>query len=179
VDSWAFAPLGFLRKGVGMKTFIGASVVCLCLMLTGIARAGYNGSDYCGKNKSYDLPYFLCSQDLSNHDCTNQDGGNHNHGDGGSVLLPGNCQPPGDTDGDHNPGGGCDNGGYSDKGGCDNGGGGDKGGCGDNGGKGCHGGDGDNPPSVVVPLPASSALGGVGIVIASVYGWLRSRRAAA
>lgn len=168
-----------------MKTFIGALVVCVWLLLAGNAQAAYAGSHYDGKNKSFDLPYFLCSQDLSNHDGQNQnqDGdkgdqgnGDKGKGDGGGVTLPPPCQPPADNDnagcgdkGDKD--GGCLGGGDKDGNGC-----GDKG---DNGGKGCHGGDGDNPPSVVVPLPASSALGGVGLVIAVLYTWLRSRRSTA
>ncbi|MGD1277799.1 MAG: hypothetical protein ABR964_11330 [Tepidisphaeraceae bacterium] len=162
-----------------MRIYIGVSFVCLSLMLAGNARAAYGGSHYGARNGSWDLPYFLVSQDLRNHDGgnvtppNNNNGDKNKHGDDGGVTLPPPCQPPADN---NNPGcgdkgdkdGGCLGGGdKDDKGG--------KGGC-DNGPPHCPHNPGGGGDVTVVPLPASSALGGVGLVIAGLYTWLRGRR---
>ncbi len=152
-----------------MRTYLGAAIACLTLMLTGIARADHfsDFNSQCNaRNKSVFLDYQVCSDDLNNHQGNNgkndNQGGNGDCNNGGNNSDPGNniCPPPVDN------GGGCDT---------DN-----NNGCGDN-----HGCD-PKPPCpppcphdpAVVPLPASSALGGVGLAALALIGWVKSRRVA-
>jgi hypothetical protein len=155
-----------------MRTYLGAAIACLTLMLTGIARADHfsDFNSQCNaRNKSVFLNYQVCSDDLKDHG-NGGNGGNNDQGNGGN----------------NNQG----NGGNNDQGNNDGG----NGKCGlptvDNGGS-CDTHDSCKPPCdpkptcptdphdpAVVPLPASSALGGVGLAALALVGWVRSRRLA-
>jgi hypothetical protein len=148
-----------------MRTYLGVGIACLTLMLTGIARADYFNSNDNGcnaRNKSVFLDYQISCNDL--HGNNNHNDIDDNKGGNGGNQGPctnnnnndnngGNCLPPVDT------------------------------GCGDT--HVC------TPPPctpstcphdphdpAVVPLPASSALGGVGLAALALIGWIKSRRVA-
>jgi hypothetical protein len=139
-----------------MRTYLGAGIACLTLMLTGIARAdhlqGFDG--VCDpRNKTYNVSYQIDCDDLKDHG--NQGNGNNgnfdngNKGDnGGGICLPPPCVDNND---------GCDH----SHDGCDH----HKPTC-----------PTDPHDPAVVPLPASSALGGVGLAALALIGWLRSKR---
>ncbi|MGA3068566.1 MAG: hypothetical protein ABSF29_17120 [Tepidisphaeraceae bacterium] len=136
-----------------MRTYLGAAVIALTMMVTGIARAdnyhGYNDG-YCDPRlKTYDISYQINCEDLKNHyDICHDVKGDGK--DGKNDFCPFVPVCPIDNH--------CDKG---------------------------HDHDGCTPPPcphdphdpAVVPLPASSEMGGAGLAVLAVIGWIKSRRA--
>jgi hypothetical protein len=150
-----------------MKNVFGAGVVCIALMLGGVARASesHDSFTYDCKNKTYNLDYRDYCPDLKG--CiTNQDKDDHGKGDC-TVTIP-DVTPPDNTNCDDNKGG-CDNHNLD----CDK----DPKGCDDKGHGDCHKPCNPvDPNTPAVPLPASSALGGVGLAAVALMGYVRSRK---
>jgi hypothetical protein len=154
-----------------MRTYLGAAIACFTLMLTGIARADHF-ADYnfqCdARNKSVFLDYRLSCDDLNggNHnDIHDNNGGNNNNcnTNGNSDQNNSNCGLP---PVDNNNGGNCQTPPCDPKPVCPP--------CDPK----CPHDPTDPHDPAVVPLPASSALGGVGLAILALGSWVRSRRVA-
>jgi hypothetical protein len=160
-----------------MKTVFGAGVVCIAMMLSTVARAA-DTHQFCydSKNKSYNLD-FRCSSDDLKGCITDQikdgDNGGDKGGNGCTITLPPDNTPDNTPVCDNNKGD-CDNHNpdcHNDKKDCD------KHDCDDHHGD-CHKKPCDpvDPNTPAVPLPASSALGGVGLAAVVLMGYARSRK---
>jgi hypothetical protein len=163
-----------------MKKYMGVGMLCMSLMVSGRAMADNDNHGFV--NKTCDVDYKIDSCDLAptcdqpvNYDINKCDDKKHDKKDDKDCKKHDDKDKKHDKDCKDDHKGDCKD--YSNCGpnaGCNTG----------DGGKDCGGDHGcpkppcdPTPKTPVVPLPASSALGGVGLAALALTSWIKRRRA--